>query len=252
MKQVYSTVPIGVLVFTFLTLLIFNGVATYFGNDLIPNITRVVSVIVLLTAYFLVRNRMANVFLTVFLCSLIGDGFHVFDFGQVSNKISNIFYVCSYCLLIFVLLRRLKRFKIDGLVSLYLIIVLALNSYFLYVFYSAIRESMYDNTTFYIAICHGIVLIAMSLFAFSVYLSQETSQSIIFLLMVFCFVFSDVLTYICNFYVYFWAFEFISNMLHVVSLGLFFAYVYHHKTVDTDRNVSFDSYMMSNSGGLTA
>ncbi|HNU59475.1 MAG TPA: hypothetical protein PKI08_05950 [Aquaticitalea sp.] len=137
----------------------------------------------------------------------------------------------GYLLLVFVLFGKLKRIRYEGLVSIYLVCVLLLNVYLLYVFYDAVKESLADvNLALFIA--HGIILIVMSFFAFAVYLSNETTQSIVFLIMVFGFVFSDVLNYICKLYVYHWAFEFFGNMLYLASLGLYYVYVYnHHKIV---------------------
>jgi hypothetical protein len=253
MKQVNSRTLNRVLVFLMVAALLTNGVATYFENTLIPNTTKFISIIVLLTLYYMVKNRMSNVFLTIFLFSFLGDVFDVFNLGELSGKLSLTFYLGSYSLLIFVLLGKLKRIKFEGLVSVYLILVLLLNSYFLYVLYGAIKESFSDNANLMLSICHGITLIAMTFLAFAVYLSQETKQSIIFLLMVCCFVFSDVLTYICDLYVYFWLFEFMGNMLHLASLGLFFTYVTnHHKIIKVKSKRPIESYTISTSERLTA
>ena len=111
----------------------------------------------------------------------------------------------------------------------------------------------HDDVNLVLSICHGVLLIAMSFFAFAVYLSQETTQSIIFLVMVCCFVFSDILNYICSLYVYYWMFEFMSNMLHVLSLALLYMYVYnHHKIVKVKRREEIEPYLVTNSDRITA
>ncbi len=253
MKRVNSVAPNRVLVLLMLAAFLFNGISIYNENALIPNITKFTSIIVLLTFYFVLRKRMANVFLTIFLFSFLGDAFDVFNFGDLSDKLSKTFYLGSYSLLIFVLFGNLKRIKYEGLVSVYLILVLLLNSYFLYILYGVVKDSFSDNVNLVLSICHGIVLLAMSFFAFAVYLSKETTQSIIFLVMVCCIVFSDVLNYICNLYVYFWMFEFMGNMLHLMSLALLYTYVYnHHKIINVKRKELSDSYLIKNSERLTA
>ena len=68
----------------------------------------------------------------------------------------------------------------------------------------------------------------MSFVAFTVYLSRESKQSIIFLAMSFCFVFSDVLYYINSLYVYYWLFEFFDRGLHLIGLVLLLIYVTNH------------------------
>jgi len=253
MKQVYTGIPNGVLVFVLLMVFAVNGIATFYESLLIPDITRIISILILLTLYYASRSRMANVFLTIFLFSFIGDIFHVFDLGELSSKLATTFYLGSYSLLVFVLLGKFKRIKYEGLVSIYLIVVLLLNSYFLYVLYDVIKDNFADYVYLSLSVCHGIILLAMTFFAFAVYLSQETTQSIIFLVMVFCFVFSDVLTYICDLYVYFWVFEFFGNMLHLASLILLFTYVHnHHKIIKVKPKMSLDDYLIKGSERLTA
>ena len=253
MKNISASAPNGVLIFLLLATVLINGLATYFGNAIIPNITKITSVIILLTMFYTIRDRMANVFLTIFLFSFLGSAFYVFNFGELSGKLATTFYLGSYSLLTFVLLGKLKRIKYEGLVSVYLIVVLLLNTYFLYVLYGVVKDNFTDSVNMVLSICHGITLIAMTFFAFAVYLSQETTQSIIFLVMVFCFVFSDVLNYVCNLYVYFWLFEFMSNMLHLTSLILLYVYVQnHHKIIKIKPKTSVETYMISSSERLTA
>ncbi|MEM5566452.1 hypothetical protein WNY78_15125 [Psychroserpens sp. AS72] len=188
---------------------------------------------------------MANVFIITFLVLFIGDALSVFQFGDLTSKLSKIAYLGAYLLLIFVLLGKLKRVKFEGLVTVYLIIVLLLNSYFLYTLYGVAKSNFIDNTNLIIYICHGITLIALTYFSFAVYLSRETAQSITFLLLVFCFVFSDVLHYICSMYVYFWGFEVFENVLHTAGLFLLYKYVYdHHTNRHSDRRINLTEYFV--------
>ncbi len=253
MKQLDSTTRNGVLVFLIFAAFMINGVATYFQNTLIPNATKIIGIIVLLTVYFMVRHKMANVFYTIILFWFLGDAFAAFNLGEFSGKLSTTFYLGSYSLLIFVLLGKLKRIHYEGLVSVYLILVLLLNAYFLYILCGVMKETFSDNLNLIVSISHGIALLAMAYFAFAVYLSQETTQSIIFLVMVFCIVFSDVLMYICNLYVYFWLFEFMGNMLHIASFAMLFTYVYnHHNKIKVKRKESFTDFSLLHSERLTA
>ncbi|WP_152611486.1 hypothetical protein [Psychroserpens damuponensis] len=186
---------------------------------------------------------MANVFILTFLVFFIGDAFSVFEFGELSSKLSKISYLGSYVLLICVLLGKLKRVKFEGLVTVYLAVVLLLNSYFLYILYGVAKNNFVDHANLLIYICHGIVIIALTYFSFAVYLSRETAQSITFLLMVFCFAFSDVLHYICGMYVYFWVFEVFEHMLHIAGLFLLYKYVYDHHTNNySDKRIHLSKY----------
>jgi len=218
--------PNSVLVIVLFVLLISTSLATYFNVPIVPMIAKLTTVAILMTFYYCQLYKMANVFLTIFLLFFLGDAFFVFDFGDMASKLSKSMYIGAYLLLVFVLLGKLKRVKFEGLVTVYLILVLGLNSYFLYVLYGVAKDNFVDDINLVLYICHGIALIGMTYFAFAVYLSRETAQSITFLLMVFCFMFSDVLTYICDLYVYFWVFEVFGSILHTAGLFLLYKYVY--------------------------
>jgi hypothetical protein len=71
----------------------------------------------------------------------------------------------------------------------------------------------------------------MGFLAFAVYLSKENAQSILFLVMSFCFIFSDVLFYISDLYVYYWLFEFFERILHIIGLFLLYVYVFNHHEI---------------------
>lgn len=247
MRKVYTETPTGVLIMLLLILFLMNGAAMYYDFDVIPNITKFISVLVFFTLYYTKRNHMATVFLAFLMFLFFGDTFSVFNFGELADKLSKTFYLGAYCLLIFVLLGKFKRIKMEGLVLVYLILILALNSYFLYALYSVVKDNFSDQINLVLYICHGSALVAMAFLAFAVYLSKESTQSIIFLVMVFCFVFADVLNYICDLYVYFWVFDFIGNMLHLASLGLFFSYLNnHHKIIKPKAKVAMEHRCLLN------
>jgi len=226
-------------------MLLCTSIATYFDVIVVPKIAKLITVTILFTFYFCQLNKMANVFLTIFLVFFVGDAFSVFDFGEISSKLSKAMYIGAYLLLIFVLLGKLKKVKFEGLVTVYLVLVLLLNSYFLYALYGVAKENFVDDINLVLYICHGITLIAMTYFAFAVYLSRETAQSITFLLMVFCFVFADVLYYICQLYVYYWIFEVFEGILHTTGLFLLYKYVYdHHTHRNNDKRINFSEYFI--------
>lgn len=245
MQKAQKLKPNRVLVIVFFTLLLCASMAICFDMPMVSQIVKLITVTVLLTFYFCQLNKMANVFIITFLVFFIGDAFSIFGFGDIASKYSKLLYIGAYLLLIFVLLGKLKRVKFEGLVTVYLTIVLLLNSYFLYTLYGVAKSNFVDNTNLIIYICHGITLIALTYFSFAVYLSRETAQSITFLLLVFCFVFSDVLQYIRSMYVYFWVFEVFENLLHISGLFLLYKYVYdHHTNRHTDRRINFTEYFI--------
>ncbi len=245
MHKMQKLKPNMVLVMVLFVLLLGTSLATYFDVIVVPKIAKLITVTILLTFYFCQLNKMANIFLTVFLVFFVGDAFSVFDFGDIASKLSKTMYIGAYLLLIFVLLGKLKRVKFEGLVTVYLVLVLLLNSYFLYALYGVAKDNFVDTINLVLYICHGITLIAMTYFAFAVYLSRETAQSITFLLMVFCFVFSDVLHYICNLYVYYWIFEVFEGVLHTAGLFLLYKYVYdYYMNRNNNKRINFKTYFI--------
>ncbi|WP_047546928.1 hypothetical protein [Psychroserpens sp. Hel_I_66] len=246
MQKTTKISPNKVLVILLLLMSFATTMSVYFDVGLVTKIITLITVALLLTGYFCQLYKMANVFLTIFLVFFIGDAFSVFDFGDLSSKLSKVFYIGAYLLLIFVLLGKLKKVKFEGLVTVYLIVVLLLNTYFLYTLYDVAKSNFIDNTNLILYICHGIALIALTYFGFAVYLSRETAQSITFLLMIFCFVFSDVLNYICDMYVYFWVFELFQIILHTSGLFLLYKYVYDYQTNrHTNERVDISKYFIT-------
>lgn len=217
-----------VLVIVLSMLIFMNMYAAIDENVLLFRVAKLVVVPTLLILYFNKLKYMANVFFFTFLIFFLGDVMDVFNFSPLSIQLSMTLYTSSYLLLIFVLLGKLKRIKFEGLVSLYLILVFLLNSYFLYVFFDVVQNSLLDRLNVALIVARGISLLFMTFIAFAVYLSSESRQSIIFLTMAFCFIFSDVLYYVNHLYVYYWIFELLDKILHLIGSALFFVYVTNH------------------------
>ncbi|WP_283637471.1 hypothetical protein [Aquaticitalea lipolytica] len=260
MKLRHKIKPNTILAYVLLVLFALNCLASYQSDIfvfkdvdvLISKITTLITTTILLTFYFAQKNRMATVFFTIFLLFFIGDALAVFNLVDISLKLAEAAYLCAYLLIIFVLFGQLKRIKFDGIVSIYLILVLLLNSYFLYVLYGVVKENFVDDLNLGLYIFNGVALIAMCFFAFAVYLNKETSQSITYLLMVFCFVFSDVLKYICDLYVYYWLFELFERMLHLIALYLLYRYVFEHHTASEhkEQKVTLTEYFIPTTAKL--
>lgn len=246
MKSAHKLKPNLILVVVLATIVVCSSVATFFDSIMVPKVVKLITITILMTFYFCQLNKMANIFLTTFLVFFIGDACAVFSFGDIMFKLSKGMYILGYLLLIFVLFGKLKKIKFDSLVSVYLILVLVLNSYFLYALYDVAKENFVDNTSLFLYILHGIVLIALTYFSFAAYLSKETGQSITFLLMVFCFVFSDVLHYVNTLYIYYWIFEVFERALHLSGLFLLYKFVFdHHTERNNDRKMNLSDYFIA-------
>ena len=154
----------------------------------------------------------------------------------LSSKLSESCFTGAYLLMIFVLLGKLKDVKLERFVSWYLAVVFFISTYLLYLLFTGLKDSFQDNVILTLMVSKGVALLVMAFLAFAIYLSKETAQSIIFLIVVCCFVFSDVLGFITTSYIQFWLFEAVQRIFQ--SLGLIFAciYVFNHQQAETNTN----------------
>jgi hypothetical protein len=231
MNRWHILIPNWVIITLFCAVLLLNFTASYEGFAMISKITKVVVVPLIIIYFFSKRNYMANIFFTIFLLMFFGDVFSVFNVNEFVSKLSKTAYLGSYLLLVLVVIGKLRRVKFEGLISWYLILIFALNTYFMYVLFKIVQNNFTDSVNMVLYISRGITILIMGFMAFAVYLSKENAQSILFLSMAFCFIFSDVLFYISDLYVFYWLFEFFERILHIVGLFLLYVYVFNHHEI---------------------
>lgn len=207
----------------------FNFSASYCGFSLLGKIVALAIIPVLMVNYFLRQRAMANMFFAIFILYFLGLLFNVLDYLSLSSKLSEFCFLGVYAILAFVMIGKLKYVRIEGLVSIYLVVILLTSSYFMYIMFSMVKDSFTDSVIMTLSIGKTMALLLMSLLAFAIYLSKETSQTILFLTIVCCFVFSDVLSFITTMYVQYWLFDGIQKILQGAGLLLFCFYVYNHQ-----------------------
>lgn len=202
---------------------------SYYGFSLGIKILSLILIPILALLYFRTKKIMVNIFVIIFMLYFLGMIFNIIDNFTLSKKLSEAFYTGSYLLFIFVLMGKLKDRKLHGLVSWYLATVFLITTYLVFQLFIALKDSFQDSVIITLAICKGIALLVMTFLAFAIYLSKESKQSIIFLMVVCCFIFSDVLSFINTSYVYFWLFEAVQKIFQGLGLMGAFAYVYGHQ-----------------------
>jgi hypothetical protein len=252
MNKWHKLIPIWMLI-ALLGLMLLAGFLTSTENvSILTKVTKLLIIPFLLIFYFSNKSYMANVFFTIFLLTFLGDIFSVFNFNDMVEKLSKSMYLGSYLLLIFVLIGKLKRVKFEGLVSLYLIVVLIINTYFMYLFFDVVDDSFSDSVNLVLYVSRGITILVMGFLAFAVYLSKETTQSILFLTMTICFVFSDVLIYINELYVHYWLFESFEVVLHAIGLIILYNYILNHHDIIKKYSKSEGKSTISTNKHITA
>lgn len=204
---------------------------SYYGFSLGIKTLSLAIIPVLSMVYFYKKKIMANIFVIIFMLYFMGILFNSIADFSLSKKLSEAFFTGAYLLLIFVLMGKLKNMKFEGLVSWYLAIAFLINTYLIFQLFIALKGGFQDSVILTLAISKGIVLLVMAFLAFAIYLSTETKQSIVFLTMVCCFIFCDVLGFINTAYLYFWPFETVQKITQGIGLILAFAYVYRHQVL---------------------
>lgn len=212
-----------------LSLLVFFSISTsYFGFPLVSKIITLAIIPFLLMVYFSRQRVMSNKFLIIFILYFLGLLFDVMNHWGIALKLSELSYLIAYVLLISVMVPKLKYIKYEGVVSTYLTVILLVNTYLMYTVFNMVKGTFADNLILTLSVSKYIALLVMGFLAFAIYLSKESLQSIIFLIFVCCYVFSDALGFITSTYIYFWVFEGIQKILLGLGLFLYTIYVYNH------------------------
>lgn len=206
-------------------LILINVLATLSESGLLLQITKPLFVPIFIMYYFIKNRYFSLVFVIFFIFSFIGDFSSVFFTNNSIIKFSNFIYFLSYLTLIVYIISKFKRIRLDAVIATYLLIVISINSYFLYELFSILKLQITDPIEVNLFVLKSASLILITFLAFVSYLNSDTKQSIIFLLVALSFVFSDVLHYISNYYIYNWSFVMLDRVLHVFGLFFLFNYI---------------------------
>lgn len=231
MKKWHALLPNSAIILMLVLIVLLNLISSYFEVSVLTKAMTLVIIPMLFLIYFYKQRIMANIFFTIFILYFLGILFNVIDQFSLSPKLSEFCFLGAYALMVFLMIGKLKHVRFEGLVSWYLIVILLINTYFLYMMFTVVQDSFKDSVILTLTVSRGIALLIIGFLAFAIYLSKETAQSILFLTIVCCFIFSDVLSFITSMYIHFWLFEGIQKILQAGGLLLFCFYVYNHQEI---------------------
>ncbi|MBJ7881700.1 hypothetical protein [Gelidibacter salicanalis] len=206
-----------------------NLVSSYYELYFISNAVILGLIPALLIIYFDKQKLMATIFCAILILYFVGLICSVPINFELSSKLSESSFIGAYALMVFVMIGKLKHVKFEGVVSWYLIIVLLINTYLMYAMFVNVQDSFNDSVNLTLSVSKGVLLLVMGFLAFAIYLSKETSQTILFLTIVCCFVFADVLSFTNSLYVQFWLFEGFQKTLQGLGLFLLYVYIFNHQ-----------------------
>ncbi len=203
-------------------LLVLNVIGTVSENELFLNSTKPLFIPVFLIFYFIKEKTIALPFVVFLVYSFLGDSASMFFSNDTFVKASSVMYFLSYLCLVFFMLPNFKLREFNKAITLYLTVVVLINMYFLYTFYDILNSIIPDSLEVFLFGMKSISLIVLVVISFGVYLNSESKLSILFLIMGLSFVFSDVLNYVSQYYLYHWSFLMLDRIFH--ALGIFFLF----------------------------
>lgn len=223
-------------------LILINVIATLSGNELFQQITKPLFVPVFLI-YFLLTNKRISLLIFAFLAfSFIGDFTSIFTNNLMMFEVSSLLYCLSYISLIIASIIKIKKLKLDKVIGGYLILVFLINAYLLFNLFDILKYHIPDSVEITLFGIKSVSLLMLAFVAFVDYLNTDSKQSIQFLVMGLCFVFSDILHYISTYYMYNWSFVMLDRVLHVVGLFFLFNYILE-VNVERRRQIIMDKKM---------
>lgn len=229
MKRWHALFPNWTTTLLLVLIISLNLLCSYYGLAVVTKTMALAIVPILIMVYFYKQKIMANIFSVIFMLYFFGIIFNAADYLSLSSKLSESSFTGAYLLMVFVLLGQLKDVKLERFVSWYLAVVFLISTYLLYLLFTGLKDSFQDSVMLTVMVSKGVVLLVMAFLAFAIYLSKETAQSIIFLIVVCCFVFSDVLGFITTSYIQFWLFEAVQKIFQSLGLILTCIYVFNHQ-----------------------
>ncbi|WP_318500360.1 hypothetical protein [Formosa sp. PL04] len=137
----------------------------------------------------------------------------------------NFFYLLGYLSLLGLVVTKFKGIRFGKFLGSYLLVVFIINTYLLYQLYTVLESIITDPTDVLFFGLRSVTLIILVLVSFAVYLNSDSKSSILYLVMALCFIFSEVLFYIRNYYIYDWTLVLIEQMLYGAGLSSLFYYM---------------------------
>jgi len=212
-------------------LIVLSVIGTISEDPLFLQSTKPLFVPIFLIFFFIKNKTIGMPFSLFLLYSFLGDSTSMFFSNETFLKASSVLYFLSYLCLVSFMVPKFKIVQFNKVIALYLVTVVLINMHFLYAIYSVLQTIIPDTLEVFLFAMKSISLIVLVIIAFGVYLNSETKLSILFLIMALSFVFSDVLNYVSQYYVYHWSFLMVDRILHVVGLFFLFNYIIEYNKV---------------------
>lgn len=173
-------------------LLVAINIYVIFEYSILENrIVRLISVFVYFLLFIYFKGYKNKAILFVFMCFLISDVFKFFYEDTTYNKLTSLFSVFGYLVFFFSGLRRIQLKKVNKLLVVFFVAIIALNFFFLDQLFSFIAYKLHDGLQQIILYFYGVVLIFACVFAAHYNFTANTTKALYYMYFVFGFALSD-------------------------------------------------------------
>lgn len=245
MKHWYKLTFEKVFFCILLLLLALNFFSAFIKDDLLMNSSIALFIPVFLVFFFLKHSYISFAFVSFLLFSFLGDISYYFFPKESIIKASSILYILSYTQLLVIILPKFKVYEVDKLIGIYLLVVIAINLYFLYTIYEILKTIIPGQNEVILIGLKSLTLIILGFASFAVYLNTQTKRSILFLFATVCFGFSAIINYVSYYYLYDWSFVMLNRATYILGLYLLFKYLIIEnklrRPIEVNENEKFSS-----------
>jgi len=168
----------------------------------------------------------------------IGDLFSMLPATLLQFKVTSIAYFCCYAVLVYIAISRVKKINITGFIGAYLVVIFLLNAYFIFSFHGILSNTITDSSELLFTTLQLVAILILGFVAFAGYLNDDGRQSIVFLVMSFCLIFSQVLTFVESYYISHIMFTVINWASYTAALVLFYKYVVEENRLKKHRTIT--------------
>ncbi|WP_452228948.1 MULTISPECIES: hypothetical protein [unclassified Lacinutrix] len=164
-------------------------------------ILRFISVFVYFLLFLYFKGYKNKAILFIFVSFLISAFFMLFYDDRIYNKLTSLFSIAGYLVLLISGLKRLQLKKVNKFLIAFFVVIIFLNFFFLDQLLTFITYKLHDGLQQIILYFYGIVLILACVFAGNYNFTANTTKAMYYMSFVFGFALSDffmVLAYYFN------------------------------------------------------
>jgi len=129
-------------------------------------------------------------------------------------------------------IKNLKTFNFKSGLGFCLLLVFLINVSFIVVLFNALKFNMTGPLEVVFFVIKFILLLVMAFVSFASYIEEGRKESLLFLFIAFCFLFSQAMYYLNTYYLPEFSFSFMAKILNIIGLFFIFQYIIEAKKIE--------------------